>query len=355
MQAALELAQKGLGKTSPNPAVGAVVVKDGVIVGRGFHKKAGGPHAEVEALKKAGKEAKGGELYVTLEPCAHHGKTPPCTDTIIKSGVKRVIAGAKDPNPIVSGKGIRKLRKAGLQVSTGILYEQCCSINQAYEKFITTRLPLVTLKLAVTLDGHIATKSGQSRWITSPESRKYVHKIRSHVDCVMVGSGTVKADDPSLTVRDVAGRNPARAVIDSRLSIPLDSKLFSSQGERVFVFTGRYASESIVKKIQAKGAEVIKVRDTKEGLSIKSVLRELGKRDITSVMIEGGSRLSATVLKQGLVDKLLWFVAPVIFGSDGLPAVGELGVKSVAGGFRLQRVKVSEIGEDLLVEGYMER
>ncbi|MEE9613844.1 MAG: bifunctional diaminohydroxyphosphoribosylaminopyrimidine deaminase/5-amino-6-(5-phosphoribosylamino)uracil reductase RibD, partial [Thermodesulfobacteriota bacterium] len=228
MRAALSLAKKGLGRTSPNPAVGAVVVKGKKIVARGYHRKAGLAHAEVEALDRAGRKSSGADLYVTLEPCCHHGRTPPCTDAIIEARIKRVFVGMKDPNPGVRGRGIKKLMAAGITVVTGMLESDCRTLNEPYTKHVTTGIPYVILKLAMSLDGRIATGGGESKWITGPEARNYVHKLRNTVDCVMVGSGTAVRDDPRLTVRFSNGRNPARAVVDTKLVTPPGARIFSS-------------------------------------------------------------------------------------------------------------------------------
>jgi len=373
MRAALRLAKKGLGRTSPNPCVGAVVVRGGNIIGRGWHKKAGLPHAEVIALNMAGDRARGADLYVTLEPCTHLGRTPPCVDAIIRAGVKRVFIGCKDPNPRVKGKGIRKLERAGIKVASGILKEELLSINEAYEKYITTGLPFVILKLATTLDGKIATKTGESKWITSIDARRYVHRLRSIVDCVMVGSATVIRDNPSLTVRLAKGRNPARAVVDSQLKIPLDSNFFSGvlplpSGERacpgldpgegvrgkIFVFTTVNANKKKIKLIEEKGAGVMVVPSSKEGVSLKDVLKKLGEREVTSVMIEGGARLSAGALKQGVVDKVVFFIAPLILGGEGVSSVGDLGVMRLEKAFKIKDIKTKRVGGDIMVEGYVD-
>lgn len=354
MRIALNLAKKGIGKTSPNPAVGAVVVKNGNITGRGYHKKAGLPHAEIVALEEAGRGAKGADLYVTLEPCVHFGRTPPCADAILMAGIKRVVIGAKDPNPQVGGKGMRRLEKAGVEVTKGILADECRALNEAYEKHITTGMPLVILKLASTLDGRISTAAGESKWITSSESRKYVHRLRSAVDCVMVGSGTVMKDDPGLTVRFIRGRNPARAVTDSGLSILPGAKFFDSKGERVFVFTGKKADKGKIRRIEKRGAEVITVKESGCGLSLKDVFKELGRRGIMSVMLEGGSRLAAGALKEGVVDKVVFFVAPMIIGGDGVPSIGDLGIKGIKKALKIRGVRTKRVGGDIMVEGYVD-
>lgn len=348
---AVRLAKKGLGRTSPNPIVGSVVVKNGKIIGQGYHEKAGLPHAEINALRKAGKKAKGSTLYVTLEPCAHFGKTPPCVTAIIKAGVKKVVVGSIDPNPKVKGKGIRALEKNKIEVIKDVLRDECLSLNEAYVKYITKKTPFVVLKLATTLDGKIATSTGDSKWITSLESRRYAHRLRSLVDCVMVGSGTVLKDDPGLTVRLIKGKNPARAVLDSSLKVSAGAKVFASRRERVFVFTSAKASRNKVKLLEKKGTEVITVKQSKDGLSVKGVLKELGKRGVTSVLIEGGARLAASALKEGVVDKAIFIIAPRIIGGDGVDCVGKLGIKSIKRGIMLKGIKTMKIGEDFAIEG----
>ena len=237
MQTAIALARKGIGKTSPNPAVGAVIVKNGRIIGKGYHKKAGRAHAEINALKQAGIKAKGAEMYITLEPCNHFGRTPPCTDVIIKAGIKKVFIGMKDPNPLVAGKGVRRLRSAGMDVEVGILEDECRGINEAYIKYITTKTPFVTLKLASTLDGKIATAAGESKWITGEDARRFAHRMRREADAVMVGIGTVLKDNPELTTRLVKGKDPIRIVVDSQLRIPVNAKVLNKKRGGIIIAT----------------------------------------------------------------------------------------------------------------------
>lgn len=350
MRAAIKLAGKGLGKTSPNPAVGAVIVKDGRIIAKGYHKKAGLPHAEIEALRSAPEgSAKGATLYVTLEPCCHFGRTPPCTDAIINSGIKRVVIGMKDPNPLVSGKGIGILKRKGIEVASGILEADCINLNRPYIKYIQTKLPFVTLKLASTLDGKIATSTGESKWITGEAARRHVHKMRSAVDAIMAGSGTIIKDDPELTVRLAKGKNPRRVILDSSFSVPLTSKVF--KGEAPIVFTTKAASAEKIEKACGLGAEVIILPKIKDGVDIKKALQELGKREITSVLVEGGGRLAASLLKNGMADKLALFLAPMLIGAEGLPSIGGLGVKALNKAIRLKSISSKMIGSDILIEG----
>ncbi len=351
MRAALSLAKKGLGLTSPNPSVGAVVVKSGKVIARGYHKKAGLPHAEVEALRSA-KGAKGATLYVTLEPCCHFGRTPPCTDAIIRSGVRKVVIGADDPNPKVAGKGIRKLKSAGIEVTTGVLEEECRAINEAYNKYIRTGSPFVTLKSASSLDGRIATSKGESKWITGIEARRLVHRIRSLNDAIMAGSGTVLKDDPGLTVRLVKGKNPVRIILDSTFRMPLSAKVFKGGG-RLIVFTTRKAGKGKIEEARKLGAEVIVVPASKDGVDIRFVLKELGKREVTSVLAEGGGRLTASLLKEGLIDKAVIFLSPIFLGGDSLPSVGGLNIRRLKDAPALKGIKTTKAGRDILVEGYL--
>jgi diaminohydroxyphosphoribosylaminopyrimidine deaminase/5-amino-6-(5-phosphoribosylamino)uracil reductase len=296
MGLALRLARRGLGRTSPNPAVGAVVVKGGKVISSGYHRLAGLPHAEIEALKSLDKkELRGATLYVTLEPCCHHGRTPPCTEAIIASGVKSVVVGALDPNPRVAGKGIRVLKAAGITVTNGVLEEDCASLNDWYAKYITTGLPYVTLKLASTLDGRIATASGESRWITGEEARRYVHRMRLKTDAVMVGASTVVKDDPELTVRHVRGRDPMKVIVDSTLRTPLGSKVFRSTAKGraegdggLVIFTARGASKRKISMVRAAGAEVVTLPGTVDGVSVRRVLKKLGEMEKATVLVEGG-------------------------------------------------------------------
>ncbi len=354
MREAIALAKKGLGRTSPNPAVGAVIARNGTIVSRGFHSKAGKPHAERIAIERIRKIDKGSTLYVTLEPCCNYGRTPPCTDIIISSGIKKVVTGAVDPNPKVSGRGIRILRRAGIEVVTGVLKEECKALNEQYEKYITTGLPFVALKLATTLDGRIATKTGESRWITGIEARRFAHRLRSVYDAVMVGRNTVVKDDPELTVRLVSGRNPKRVVLDSMLRTPPDAKVFNNiaKGDELIIFTTSKARPSDIKKARDKGASVIISRAGKNGLSLSHALKELGRRGITGVLVEGGATLAASLLRQGLVDRLMVCVSPMIIGGDGVSAIGSLGIKKLGLALRPKRMSAKMLGRDMLFNGY---
>lgn len=355
MRAALKLARKGLGRTSPNPSVGAVIVRNGRVVSSGWHRKAGLPHAEIEALSGATGVLKDAVLYVTLEPCCHHGRTPPCTEALKRSGIGKVVIGALDPNPQVSGKGAGALRRAGIEVVSGVLEEECMAVNEAYRSYIRRRTPFVTLKLASSLDGRIATSTGESRWITGPPARKRVHSLRSLSDAVMVGKRTVERDDPELSVRLARGKDPVRVVLDSALLTPASARVYGGvkdgKARLVFFVTSR-ASSSRVKKARENGAEVIRVAAFGKGVSVRSVLRELGKREITSVLVEGGGELAASLIGAGLVDKYVLFYGPVIIGGDGKPSVASIGVKGLGKAPRLERVVARALGNGVVVEGY---
>lgn len=348
MRMAINLALRASGLTSPNPAVGAVIVKNGKVVARGYHKKAGGAHAEAEAI--GNRDLLDATLYVTLEPCCHYGKTPPCTDAILRSGIKTVVVGTKDPNPAVAGKGIKILRRAGIEVITGVLEGECRALNVAYNKYIVKRVPYVTLKLAVSLDGRIATSTGDSRWITGIGARRLVHRMRSLSDAVMVGASTVVKDDPELTVRLVEGKSPVRVVVDSRFKAPLESRVFKKAGGAI-VFVTRDAPRKKIEKALESGIKVVAVPKSRQGVDLKRVVKELGRLQVTSLLVEGGGTLAASLLKSGLVDRVCLFMAPLIIGAEGTGAVAGLGIKKVSGALKLKEVAVKTVGHDILVEG----
>ncbi len=350
MKVAIGLARRGLGRTRPNPPVGAVVVRDGLLAGKGYHRQAGTPHAEVLALQEAGSKARGATLFVTLEPCSHHGRTPPCVDAIVRAGIKRVVVGSVDPNPVVDGRGIRALKRAGIEVSTGVLKERCDELIEFYRKYITTGTPFVTVKLATSIDGRIATKGGDSRWITSVASRRYVHRLRDIYDCVMVGAGTLRRDDPELTVRLVRGRNPVRAVVAEGLNFKPILKFFTDDGTERFVFTKKGVDPGRKKRFEKLGVKVVPIRQGSKEVSLRATIKELGKRGITSVIIEGGSRLAASVLKEGLADRIILFLAPLVIGGDGIPALRGLGVERLGDAIVLEKVRIRRFGEDIMVE-----
>ncbi len=353
MEQALKLARLGYGRTSPNPMVGAVVVKDGKVVGKGYHNKAGEPHAEVNALKDAGKLATGGTLYVNLEPCCFQGRTPPCTSAIIEAGVSQVFCSLKDPNPLVSGKGIESLRRAGVEVREGLLAEEAGRLNEAYLKFISTRTPFVLLKVASTLDGRIAAPNGSSRWISSEESRSYVHQLRNGVDAVMVGAGTVLKDDPQLTVRLVKKvKDPKRIVLDTELRVPLEAKVFKDGGATI-IATKRDSDLEKRRLLEDQGVEVWTVAQDSQGrVDIGKVVSEAGREEITSIMIEGGSQVYSSALRAGVVDKVAIFLSPKILG-EGTPSFSFLGIRGMDEALGLKELDVKRLGEDLLLQAYL--
>ncbi len=358
MKQALMLAAQGLGRTSPNPVVGAVIVADGSIVGQGWHQAAGTPHAEVHALAQAGRLARNATLYVTLEPCCHHGRTGPCTDAIIAAGVKRVVVAMTDPNPLVRGKGIQKLRQHGLEVLEGVCAAEAAQLNEVFIKWIATGLPFGVLKTAITLDGKIATYTGHSKWITSERSREYVHGLRNMYDAILVGIGTVLADDPSLTTRlPGGGKNPIRVIVDSKGRIPLEAKLLCDCEAPVIIAVGPEAPAAKLAALQAKGAEVLKLPLVAgRGVSLRHLFVELGQRNITSILVEGGAEVNASVLAENVVDKVHWFIAPKIIGGKTAPGpVGGLGLSDMAQATVLEDMQVKNIGKDILLTAYMQR
>ena len=352
MREAIRLARKGIGKTSPNPVVGAVIVRNGKIIGRGYHRKYGDWHAEINAIKDANSNVKGATAYITLEPCSHYGKTPPCVDTLIKERIGRVVVGTLDPNPSVNSKGIKTLKSKGMKIDVGILEDECRELNEHYFKFIKSGTPYVTVKYAQTLDGRIATKTGNSQWISSEALRKYVHRLRAVNDCIMVGVGTVIADDPQLNVRYVRGNNPLRVVVDSKLRIPIKSFVLKDNNSHLTtIATTSKAPSRKVTAVKGLGAEVLVVKKDKKGrVSLRDLLRGLGKRGITSVMVEGGSEIVTSLLRANLVDKMIILTAPKIMGK-GLEAIGDLGVCKIKDTIKFSSFKTMRKGDDLVFEG----
>jgi len=351
MQIALDLAQKGAGYVNPNPLVGAIIIKGGVIIGRGHHKAFGGPHAEVFALEQAGEKTSGATMYVTLEPCSHQGKTAPCTERIIAAGIRCVVVACRDPNPLVNGQGIASLERAGIEVREGVLKERARQLNEIFSRFITTGIPFVQLKLAMSIDGKIATKRGDSKWISSEQSRTEVHRMRGRFASVLVGSNTVTVDDPMLTVRHVSGKNPVRVVLDQHGLIPITSRVFCTEG-RTIVIAGAILAQNEA-MIRDLGKEVWHVPDDHGRIDLGSLLRRLGKEGLDSVLIEGGGETAAGFLEAGLVDKIAFFVAPMIIGGRAaIPVVGGDGAERVVDGIKLRNMTISRIGDDFLLTGY---
>lgn len=358
MKAALELAAKGQGFTSPNPMVGALVVKDGRIVGKGFHEAAGKAHAEVNAIDDAGNAAKGATLYVTLEPCNHTGRTPPCTEKILSAGIRRVVSAMADPNPDVKGGGNDYLRSKGLEVAVGVCEAEAGKLNEIFIKYVRTKLPFVVVKCAATLDGRIATKTGDSKWVSGPESRKFVHQLRHALDAIMVGVDTVKNDDPSLTARleDMKTLDPTRIILDTRLSVPENAKVLRSDSDRdTILFTGTEISQEKKSRIEKPGVRVIQSQlDKNSRIDLNVLMKTLGGMGVTSLLIEGGGRVIASAFRAGIVDKVFFFYAPKILGGDdGVPICRGAGPESMQDSIPLTEIAVRRFGDDVMIEGYI--
>jgi diaminohydroxyphosphoribosylaminopyrimidine deaminase/5-amino-6-(5-phosphoribosylamino)uracil reductase len=356
MQMALDLAERGTGYTSPNPLVGAVVVKDRQVVGRGYHQRFGGAHAEVNALEAAGERACGATLYVTLEPCNHTGKTPPCTEKIIAAGIRRVVVAMRDPNPGVKGGGNERLRAAGLEVVADVARSAAQRQNEFFLKHTRTGTPFVILKCAATLDGRIATRTGDARWVSGPQARGFVHALRHAVDGILVGVGTVNADDPSLTTRlpEGGGRDPHRIILDTHLSIPLNARVLNqpSDAETILV-TGPDVAEDARRNVEKKGARVLTVASRGKKVDLTALMKMLGAEGIASILVEGGSRVCGSALRAGIVDKLYFFYAPkLLAGDDGIPICQGPGRNRMQDCLTVNHISVHRFGQDVMVEGY---
>jgi diaminohydroxyphosphoribosylaminopyrimidine deaminase/5-amino-6-(5-phosphoribosylamino)uracil reductase len=363
MARALELAWQGRGWTSPNPMVGAVVVKDGQIVGEGFHPQAGKPHAEVFALDAAGEQARGATLYVTLEPCAHHGRTPPCVEKVLACGVARVVVAIEDPNPLVAGRGIQALRDAGVVVEQGCLAREALLANERFFKYIRTKRPFVAIKTGMSMDGKIATASGESQWITSEYSRGHVQTLRATYDAIMVGVNTVVQDNPHLTCRLPGGRQPLKVIIDSLARTPVNANIFSKPAgglpsrANTLICVGSKAPEDRLRALRAVGAEILVCPDagfsSDTHVDLARLMGLLGRREITSILLEGGGTLNAAALDAGIVDKLYVFVAPKLIGGVGAPTMVEgSGVTLLEEAVHLYRMTATSMGGDILLEAY---
>lgn len=356
MERAIWLAKKGTGWTNPNPLVGAVIVKEGEIIGEGWHERIGGLHAERNALKNCKKDPRGADLYVTLEPCCHYGKTPPCTDAIIRSGVRRVFIGCLDPNPKVAGKGAAILEENKIQVMTGVMEKECREINDIFFHYIQSDVPFVALKYAMTLDGKIATKTGESRWITGDEARRHVHRLRHRYAAIMAGIGTVIADDPMLNVRIENGNDPVRIICDSRLRIPETAKVVETARDIPTIIAICSGDPEKIQRLTNVGCRVWEMPEEKGHVSLEAVLRELRKHEIDSVLIEGGGVLNEAMVKSGYVNYVHAFVAPKIVGGESAktPVEGE-GIGKLSSALMLERMKIKKIGEDALLEGKVKK
>jgi diaminohydroxyphosphoribosylaminopyrimidine deaminase/5-amino-6-(5-phosphoribosylamino)uracil reductase len=353
MRAALTLAARGLGRVWPNPAVGCVLVSsDQRVIARGWTQPGGRPHAETEALRRAGAAAKGATAYVSLEPCSHHGKTPPCAEALIAAGIARCVVAIEDSDPRVQGRGLETLRAAGVAVTVGPLRAEAGELNAGFFSRITSGRPLVALKIASTLDGRIALASGESRWITGETARARVHLLRTRHDAILIGSGTALADDPELTCRlsGLEDRRPVRILLDRNLSLPLTAKLVvSAASHPTWIVVGPDVAAARGKAYRDAGVELIDGSlDAKRRLDLTAVMAELGRRGLTRILVEGGSRLTAALLAEDLVDRLLWFRSPGIIGGDGIPAAAPLSLASLTEMPRFQRIAVETLGEDLL-------
>ncbi len=355
----IRLAKYGTGSVSPNPLVGCVIVKDGVIIGEGYHKKFGEAHAEVEAIRSASSSVEGSEAYVNLEPCSFYGKTPPCTDLLIEKRIRKVYAAMLDPNPLVNGKGIEKLKAAGIEVEVGLLEGEARKLNEVFIKFITKKLPFVILKIAQSLDGKIALRNGKSKYITSSESLKMVHELRSQYDAVLVGAGTVREDNPGLTVRLAEGRSPVRIILDGNLSSPVESNVFRNRDARTILFCSMRAMKSrkVSKKIEAlelKRIEMYPLKSDVHGtIPLRTVMKKLAGIGIASVLVEGGASVFSQFIKSRLADRLHLFIAPRIIGS-GKSFADQIELNSLSKAFKINGIESIQVGIDQLITGYFQ-
>ncbi|GAA0078082.1 bifunctional diaminohydroxyphosphoribosylaminopyrimidine deaminase/5-amino-6-(5-phosphoribosylamino)uracil reductase RibD [Clostridium sp. CTA-5] len=354
MDLAIDLAKKGIGKVNPNPLVGAVIVKNGKIIAQGYHEYYGGPHAEVNAVKNSTEILEGSTIYVTLEPCYHYGKTPPCVDLIIKNKFQKVVIGMLDPNPLVAGKSIEKLQENGIEVVVGIREKECKELNEIFIKYITSKLPFVVLKSATSLDGKIATSIGESKWITSEAARKDGHILRKKLSAIMVGVNTIINDDPNLTCRIDNGRNPVRIILDSKLRIPINSKVIKNKDAVTIVATTRYADQIKMQQLLKEEIKVIKVKDKNKKVDLKDLMIELGKIQIDSILVEGGGKINFSSLQQGIVDKVRFYIAPKIIGGvNSKGSIGGEGFRKLSDAVNLKNLTYKNIGDEIVIEGYI--
>lgn len=357
MKMALALAEKGRGCVSPNPMVGAVLVKDGRVVGKGWHRAAGQDHAEVEAIRDAGGQARGAVLYVTLEPCNHTGRTPPCTEAVIAAGIREVVMAMEDPNPHVAGGGARYLASRGIQVRSNVCGDEARRLNESYIKFVQTGRPFVVMKTAATLDGRTATRTGDSKWITGPAARRCVHRMRHEADAILVGIGTVRADNPQLTTRleGIRGRDPVRIILDTRLSIDEEAEVLrpNPSGTETVIVTGPGCCDKKRQRLEQRGVRILRM-ESANGIDLKTLMPELGARQITRLLIEGGSTIHAAALSSGIVDKVHLFFAPrILGGDDGFPVCRGPGPDRMNQSIALKDMRVCRFDDDLMIEGYI--
>lgn len=356
MERALELAKMGIGRVNPNPLVGAVIVKDGEIIGEGYHECYGEAHAERNAVKNSIKDVEGSTIYVTLEPCAHYGKTPPCVDLLIEKKFGKVVIGMLDPNELVAGKSIKKLKEHGIEVIVGVKEEECKKLNEVFIKYITSKKPFVVLKSGMSLDGKIATYSGESKWITSEESRNDSQKLRNRLHSIMVGINTIIADDPELTCRINNKKILNRIIVDTNLRIPLESKVIKNEDKRTIVATTINSDENKKQILRNLGVKVIEVASKNNRVDLKELIKKLGEEGIDSVLIEGGGKLNFSALKEGIVDKIIFYIAPKILGGENSKSsIAGQGFPKLSEAVNLVNTSYRKIGEDLVVEGYIEK
>ena len=365
MKKVLALAVKAEGLTSPNPLVGALLVKGNKVIGRGYHKKAGSPHAEIIAIKSARHKTNGSTLYINLEPCTHFGKTPPCAPEVIKAGIKRAVIAMQDPNPLVSGRGIKQLKSAGIDVITGILQQEARKINEPYIKYITKKMPFVVLKWAMSLDGKIATHIGDSKWISHQASRDFTYRLRGKFGAVLIGINTLLKDNPQLTTHGLGIKEPKRIVIDSNGEIPLDCNLLKIKGGQVIVATTDKISKEKIRKLGQKDVEVIVCKQDQGKVNLRELMIELAKparqgfkggREISSVLVEGGGRITASFIENNLADKFIVFMSPMIIGGkDAISPVEGTGVKKISDAVKIRNFSIKKLGEDIVVEGYINK
>ena len=357
MTRALELARLGVGYTNPNPMVGAVIVKENKIIGEGFHENYGGPHAEINAFESATEDVSGSTMYVTLEPCSHYGKTPPCAHALVEKGIKRVVVAMEDPNPRVAGKGIQILQDNGIEVSVGMMEPEARKLNEIFIKYITTNLPFCILKTAMTLDGKIATTGGDSKWISAEDSRSYVHKLRHQVSAIMVGIGTILADNPMLTTRldTVPGKNPIRIIVDTRGRIPLEANVLRvDEQTKTILVTTELAPREKLAHLESTGIKVLLTPLKNNQVDLNHLMTSLGEQKIDSILLEGGSTLNYSALSEGIVDKIISFIAPkIIGGAQAKTPVGGQGRSLMKDAFLIKDMNITRFGEDIMVEGYL--
>ncbi|WP_350345098.1 bifunctional diaminohydroxyphosphoribosylaminopyrimidine deaminase/5-amino-6-(5-phosphoribosylamino)uracil reductase RibD [Proteinivorax tanatarense] len=359
MRRALDIAKEGRGQVSPNPLVGAVIVKGNRIIAEGYHEYYGGPHAEINALKNCHENLEDAVMYVTLEPCSHYGKTPPCAEAIVESGIKQVVVAMKDPNPLVAGKGITILKKKGIEVITGVLENEAKKLNEFFIKYILEKKPFVIVKTAMTLDGKIATVSGDSKWITNKLSRAYVHDLRNQVAAIMVGIGTVLNDDPFLTSRlpDGRGADPHRIVVDSTAQIPLSAKVLNIDSKaKTIIATTEHTDSSKISSLKAKGAEIIVTPNTTGKVDLSYLLSKLGEMKIDSLLIEGGGQLNFSAFNTNNVDKVLSFISPkIIGGKKAITPVAGQGIECINNAVNLTDIDIERFQDDILISGYVKK